>query len=168
MRKVIIALLLCMGLLALIGCSQKWKLGKCTQWGICKTIKDSIHIKDSTYLIAVPYSINADTAWMQLLLECDSLGSVYVRQSETWQGKYIEMYQKLLDNKLTIIAKTDTIRDTVHAEGKETTIYKEVVQQTEVRKLSTWQQIVQVCGYLFMLGVIILAVIFAIYIRRSK
>jgi len=143
-------LLLLLVVLALTGCSKQWKIGKCTQWGVCKAVKDSTHIviKDSTYFVPIPYHINSDTAWLEMLIECDNDNHAVIREKETINGKYIKLLQDVKSGKFTVTAYISERIDTVYAEGKTVTVteYKEVIQQTEINRLKWWQIALMVVG----------------------
>jgi hypothetical protein len=151
----------------LSGCSMRYKAAKCKQWGVCVTVKDSTHIiiKDSTYLVAVPYSIQADSAWMQLLFGCDSLGQVYYSQSETWQGKYIELQKYLKGNALTIQATTKPRIDTVylpqtnHSESNYTN--KVEIQYKDFPP--TWWESLRLAAFPYLLVCTLILLVYLVY-----
>lgn len=147
MKKSITVIIICLIVLTALtfcGCSQKYWIGKCYQKGICKTVKDSTHIiiKDSTYLVPIPYTTNPDTAWVTAWLECDSSREVIMKQSETVNGKYIRLVKDIEGGKYTVYAylpaRVDTVlvKQTDHSQSE----YKIIVQHTETNILKPWQK----------------------------
>ena len=166
-------LLILLLIMALCGCSQKWKVGKCTQWGVCKTVKDStvIHVKDSTYYVPIPISVNGDTAWMKLLFECDSVGTLWLRSSETWQGRYIDLQKQIDAGHVTVIAtqapRIDTVFSTVTVH--DSIAAQTIVQNIETNKLTWWQRFMVISGYVgWGLTVILIAYFIYRIIKKLK
>lgn len=83
-----------------------------------------------------------DSALIHALLECDSLGRVYLKTIQTLQGQRVHQSIQLDDNILRVVA-TDHARERHYAhQNTETLIrYKEipVAVEVEVNRLSSWQ-----------------------------
>lgn len=131
-------LLILLIVLLCCGCSQQWKIGKCTQWGVCKTVKDSTHIIDSTYLVPIPYTVDGDTASIVAWLECDSARQVILSRYEQTNGKYIRLMKDIQGGKYTVISYLPSRTDTVQLPGKIRIEYRNKVQQTEVKRFANW------------------------------
>jgi len=150
-----------------VGCSMKWKQGKCKQWGVCQTEKDSIHIKDSTYLIPIPYNINADTAYVIAWMECDSVNRVVLRNYNLTNGKYIRLVQEIEEGKYTVWSYLPARTDTVFAPGKETVVYRYKLKNSPpVNILTKFQQFKNTAFW--PLGVIVVLLLLYIIYRLYK
>ena len=149
-------------ILLLSGCSHEWKIGKCTQWGVCKTVKDSTHIIDSTYLVAVPYDVNPDTAWLDAWMECDDSMRVILTHYEQTNGKYIRLWHDVQSGKYTVISYIKGRTDTIYRPGSVRYEYRDKVQQIEVNKLTWWQRTMIIVGYVG-LGLFVLILIYIAY-----
>jgi hypothetical protein len=80
----------------------------------CKTytieyIRDSIYIRDTAVII------KPDSASIDALMECDSLGNVRVSEITTLQGNLTKLETKIKDNRFKVKCKSDTIK--VHIKG---------------------------------------------------
>lgn len=102
MKKLLIILFTLM----LVGCA--------TQKHISST--ETFHKKDTVTVEKIEYVEKEiiksvpDSASMQALLECDSLGQVYIKQLLDYQsGKYIKPKIKLVDNIIKVEAKVDSM-----------------------------------------------------------
>ena len=158
--------LIVMILLALSGCSMKWKQGKCRQWGVCQAVKDSTHIviKDSTYLVPVPYEIDPDSAWLIAYFECDSLNRVTLRNSEQTNGKYLRLLKDIQDGKYTVTAYYPARTDTVYVP---VTDHSEVsdhvrIEPEYINVLTKWQQF-RLNAFWPLAIVVLLVVLYLIY-----
>ena len=153
------------------GCGQAYKVAKCTKWGVCKTVKDSTHIriKDSTYYIAQPYTIDGDSAYVFAWMECDSSRNVVIRQNELINGKYIRLQSEIQDGKYRVFIRVPGRTDTVYVPA---TSHSEVsnnttVQQVKVNELTRWQ-IVRLYAFPWLIGLLVLiAAYFALKIYRK-
>jgi hypothetical protein len=149
------------------GCGAKYKAAKCTKWGVCKTVKDStyIRIKDSTYYIAQPYTIDGDSAYVFAWMECDSARNVVLKQSEIVNGKYIRLQKEIADGVYKVYVRLPGRIDTVYVPA---TSHSEVsnnttVQQVKVNELTKWQ-IVRLYAFPWLIGLLVL--IAAYFVRK--
>lgn len=155
---------------SLVGCSYQWKLGKCTQWGVCKAVKDSTHIIDSTYLVPVYYDQPGDSAFISAYFECDSARNVILRNSETINGKYIRMMKEIEAGKYTVYSYLPARTDTLYKEGKTHIEYRDKIQVIPETRLTKWQKFrldafFPLCGCALLL---LLLIAYSIYKKIKK
>jgi hypothetical protein len=75
----------------------------------CKThtteyIRDSIYLKDTVVFI------EPDSASVEALLECDSLGNVRIVEISSLQGRIVKLETQLRNNRFKAKAQTDTVK----------------------------------------------------------
>lgn len=153
------------------GCGQAYKVAKCDKWGVCKTVKDSTHIriKDSTYYIAQPYTVDGDSAYVFAWMECDSARNVVLKQSEIVNGKYIRLQKEIADGVYKVYVRLPGRIDTIYIPA---TSHSEIntstqVQQVKVNELTKWQQF-RIYAFPWLIGILILiAAYFARKIYRK-
>jgi hypothetical protein len=146
-QKIITAFLvatLAMILLTFFGCGVKWRAKQCRKFDCCEKVKDSTVkiVRDTCWLEKITVIQRKDSATGKLLLECDSLGNVYILQSEYWQGKYVQLKTKLNNNQLDVTAEKPETKDSayaIHTNHSETTTSDKVVR-VKVNELTRWQQ----------------------------
>ena len=144
------------------GCSNAWKVGKCTQWGVCKTIKDSVNIRDSVYYYPMSYDVASDSGFVQAFFECSDSLQVVARYYEIVNGKYIQMTKELKDGKYTVWAYRPPVHDTIMVKGKDRTVYRDKVQNIETNKLTKWQNFLIICGWIG-IGLLVLILLYVVY-----
>ena len=159
MKKLIFVLI---AAVMLTGCSKDWKIGKCTQWGVCKSTKDSIRITDSTYLVPVPHYVPGDTSSIVAYLECNEELKVVMKSYEKTNGKYIKLVQDIDGGKYTVISYIQGRTDTLYTPGSVRYEYRDKVQQIEVNKLTWWQHTMIIAGYVGC-ALLLIVVIYIIY-----
>ncbi len=124
-------------------------------------------VRDTT--VFVP----ADKATIKALLECDSLGNVYMKQIQTLQGKTSANANIIIkDNYITAECNCDslsiyfTMKDRFFSSDKNTV--ETEIQYVE-KELSAWQSLLQCFGMIFF-GISIAFVIFCIFwiLRKLK
>lgn len=101
-----------------------------------------------------------DSALIHALLECDSLGRVYLKTIQTLQGQRVQQSIQLDDNILRVVA-TDQAREMHYTQQTTETIirYKEipVPVEVEVNRLNSWQAFQIWTGRIVMLLLLIYA-----------
>ena len=101
-----------------------------------------------------------DSALIHALLECDSLGRVYLKTIQTLQGQRVHQSIQLDDNILRVVA-TDQARERHLITTQQETLvrYKEipVPVEVEVNRLNSWQAFQIWTGRLVMILLIIYA-----------
>lgn len=88
----------------------------------------------------VPVYLSPDSALLSALFECDSTGRVLMRQVEELKGRTMGTDLSFTDGRLDYTART--VPDTVYLPGRDSIIYvpQEVVVETEVNRLTWWQE----------------------------
>jgi hypothetical protein len=133
-------LLLVLALILTTSCVTQKKRAK-----ICATCPthtiDSIYVEK--HITDTIVKFEADSASMEALLACDSLGNVYIKELSQSQGNFLTLQAYLKNNKFIAKAKHDTIIK--HVPGVKEVIY--ITKKTEVTKT------VEKKGFLYYSGI---------------
>lgn len=128
-------ILLIVLLLAFVACSPKVAVP-------VVQLKDSTHNLERVQTTTVDVELPPDSSLVRALLECDSLGRVYLRELVTLQGERVKQ-DFSLKNGVLKVAATDNARERHHSLHNEilSVRYKEVPvpYPVEVNRLSSWQ-----------------------------
>ena len=143
------------------GCGTKYQAKRCQKLQCCKD-STYIKIKDSTYLVAVPFTVNSDTAWMQLQFECDSLNQVYIKNSDYYRGLYVQLKKDFDAGKLTIYSYLPAIHDTVYKAVTQKDSTMATTKTIIKNELNKYQRTIFTFGWVF-IGLLILLIIYGVY-----
>ena len=99
----------------------------------CKTTTTE-YVRDSIYLKDTVVTIESDTAVLDALLECDSLGNVRVVEITSLQGDILKLETQIKNNMIKTVAKTDTVK--VFVKGNTEIRYREKIVEVEVDRVS--------------------------------
>lgn len=125
-----------------------------------KTIKEVV--RDTAIVM------EADTAMMQALLECDSLGNVYITEIETLRkSSDMETTVKIERDTLHIFTKRDTITEYVSIKDSYYTEVDTIIKVVE-RELSRWEKFRINIGnaVLVLVGIALVYIILKAYMKK--
>jgi len=142
----------------------------------CRVVEPTIitdHIRDTVTEVhhdTLAYT-KPDSASINALLRCDSLGNVYVAEiTRLKSGKATTQTFKLKDNKLSVDCKVDSMAVYLKiAKVYKTSERSKVSQPAPViidKPLSWWAKTINILGYI-MLGVIVAGLIYAVVSLRG-
>lgn len=139
--------------------------------------KDTVTVEKIEYVEKEIIKSVPDSASMQALLECDSLGQVYIKQLLDYQsGKYIKPKIKLVDNIIKVEAKVDSMaiyREYHKKYSKEdslSSVIQTLQKEEEIKADENIQKTKQLNAYkwiLISIGVILL-ICFGIFLYVKK
>ena len=119
-----------------------------------ETVRDSI--------ITLP----ADSSYIQALLECDSIGNVYLKQLLNYgfgNNKLNPPKLNINDNILSATAKVDSISIYLILKDRYSYIDKQETEIIEIEKpLNKWQKFLQKCGVAFLITVFLSIIYFVL------
>jgi hypothetical protein len=167
--KKLVFLFLAVVLLA--GCGVNYQARRCRALNCGQVIKDSTRIKDSTYLVPIPYDVNADTAWLYAWLSCDSLNEVVMKNYSITNGKYIRLQQDVESGKFSVYSYLPARHDTVYGASTVHTEYKEIIQNVPPTNILTKSQRFMVTAFwpcAIGSALLILLIAYLIYRRVKK
>lgn len=159
MKRILSLIILVLTLLAVTSCRTAKAPQVITKTNI---VTNTVEVHD-TVAKTVP-----DSALLNALLRCDSLGNVYLDQLIQVSGRATTQSVTLKDNKLTVDCKVDSMAvyvkmSKVFKTSSDTTYIQSPPVKIEVEKpLSWWDKTVRISGYIMLisLGLTIAYVIF--------
>lgn len=125
-----------------------------------KTIKEVV--RDTAIVV------EADTAMMQALIECDSLGNAYITEIEALRkSSDMETTVKIVRDTLHIFTKRDTIVEYVSIKDSYYTEVDTIIKEVE-RELSRWEKFRINIGnaVLVLLGLALVYIIIKAYLKK--
>lgn len=140
----------------------------CTRKAALQTIplNNEITVKDHLY----PVAIAPDSSYIQLLLACDSLNQVYLKEITESKGKKVETSFSLKDNKLQYKAKF--IHDTLYVRGKDSIVRSEIPVPVStpvfINQLKWWQKTLMWAGGVLLVYVMYLVLKFIAKLRSGS
>ncbi|MDY0200965.1 MAG: hypothetical protein RBR40_08255 [Tenuifilaceae bacterium] len=117
----------------------------------------------------VTWVVPADSSYLSLLLECDSLNNVIVKELSEQKGKNTSTDFSISNNK--VVYKTIYKRDTIYVPVTDTIIIKDrpikIEIPVEVNRLTWWQQTLVWAGGVLLFLVLIIVLRFLIKIKSG-
>lgn len=137
---------------------------KCAKWGACQSVKDStVYVETISFDTVV---VDNSELWLNMLFECDSSGSVLIRQIDSLQSKNIDLTTLLKDNRLIIHANVPArvIRVPKLMKSLSTT----VVQQRFTNILTHGQSFWIVMGKIFAGSILLTLIVGLLWLRFKR
>lgn len=95
-----------------------------------------------------PMALAPDSSYVQMLLACDSLNQVYLKEITEYKGKRVETSISLKNNELQY--KTKFIRDTIYLPSRDSIVVRTVpvavATPVYINELSWWQEFLMWAG----------------------
>jgi len=117
----------------------------------------------------VPWVVPADSSYLSLLLECDSLNNVIVKELQEQNSKNTSTDFSISNNK--VVYKTIYKYDTIYVPVTDTVIIKDkpikVEVPVEVNRLRWWQEALMWAGSVMLVAVILIVFKFIIKIKSG-
>ena len=98
MKKLILILIA----ITAISCTTQRKVSICEKWGVCRT--DSVIIEHTETLKDTIVKVERSEAYLDMYLECDSLGKVFIRSINDLLIENTNLNFKLQDGRLVFSA----------------------------------------------------------------
>ncbi len=149
MRK--ISFLAVLAALTIVAVSCVTREEKCRKWGICGKNSDSLVYIEK--LTTDTFIQDDSQVWIDMLLECDSTGEVYIDRIDRLETDNSDLQFRLQNNRVYVYM--DKAADTIYAKGKDITKVEKITNVVEVNRLKTWQKVLIWFGVLFIASVII-------------
>ena len=123
---------------------QHKRAKKCQKWGVCQS-KDSVFIRDTIIPKADSIVVDNSAFWSSILFECDSSGSVLIKQIDSLNAVNVRLATSLKDNRLV---------QTVYVDGKTIYVPKYIHEKGEIKTVTvTTNELTRFQRFLFWSGV---------------